>query len=533
MVLICTILFILASCESDKEFVSKDWEKSTTIKITSGFDHETRLFKDYSIEDEVFQSVDDIRRQIEIAELINYEYDKSLIYDSLNRLKDPALDNEFDVRENLIMYYLYQEVLEITDEDIDYVAVTNDIIKKKSNDEDEKYVDLDIVYIVVYYFSEQLKEDIKIKIIDWLETNWDTFEIDIGSTLSVLEISHILDKPLNIEFDREHYSKLLIDSTESTNDLLEVYYLVLINSFLENQIDKNAVRDTVLKFYSDVDGFSVSSDYYFDGNLGTFMGLKILKEVDYLELVKDEIYELFKYSEESYGGFVNKANIVSGSAIETIMAAYVLTEFNNDLDYDLSVLIEVSELSWFWSYQYIKIGKYSEKDLEQLKDDLKYFEHEVVNIKESDIEEILNISGLLNEIEYASKLAALIDYKFNEEYIDKMYTILAEANELSISEFTLDSFTQVVSMNEFFDFQLFSIEEVESYISKILKTKDELNFYDVYNILKVAKLYNFDEGEIEQLMQSYINENGGINTVPSVNSDTLHTTFLYIYIMSN
>ncbi|MED3648486.1 hypothetical protein P4475_17045, partial [Halalkalibacterium halodurans] len=161
MVLICTILFILASCESDKEFVSKDWEKSTTIKITSGFDHETRLFKDYSIEDEVFQSVDDIRRQIEIAELINYEYDKSLIYDSLNRLKDPALDNEFDVRENLIMYYLYQEVLEITDEDIDYVAVTNDIIKKKSNDEDEKYVDLDIVYIVVYYFSEQLKEDIK------------------------------------------------------------------------------------------------------------------------------------------------------------------------------------------------------------------------------------------------------------------------------------------------------------------------------------------------------------------------------------
>ncbi|MED3648894.1 hypothetical protein P4475_19215, partial [Halalkalibacterium halodurans] len=61
----------------------------------------------------------------------------------------------------------------------------------------------------------------------------------------------------------------------------------------------------------------------------------------------------------------------------------------------------------------------------------------------------------------------------------------------------------------------------------------ELNFYDVYNILKVAKLYNFDEGEIEQLMQSYINENGGINTVPSVNSDTLHTTFLYIYIMSN
>ncbi|TES45708.1 hypothetical protein E2L07_20320 [Halalkalibacterium halodurans] len=106
-------------------------------------------------------------------------------------------------------------------------------------------------------------------------------------------------------------------------------------------------------------------------------------------------------------------------------------------------------------------------------------------------------------------------------------------HELSISEFTLDSFTQVVSMNEFFDFQLFSIEEVESYISKILKTKDELNFYDVYNILKVAKLYNFDEGEIEQLMQSYINENGGINTVPSVNSDTLHTTFLYIYIMSN
>ena len=508
---------------------NKEWIKETVKKVESGYIDSNELYIDYS-DIEVELSIDELWRSIEVYNISGFNYDEKILKNALIKIK-PTNDRE------KIEYDYICNVLKGCDKQYydDYNKLVNDLFNK--NNKMEPFEKLDTIYLITTHFFSELTETSKNEIISWLKEHDEEFKQDIGLLYTILEIEDILKVDIfDLSKDRLFYKDLLAKSLNRDNiDLIEFYYLFYINLYLDNSINEDEMRNKLMGFYDTDNGFSLSTNEFIDGNLGSYLGIKIMVKLNKLDIIQNDLLKVLARYEKDYGGLINIENTPSGSMEETIMANYVLNEISNDSTdtVKLKNKLKSSNINWFWTYYSISQSKEEipAEYKEMLFKKLANYEYEVINttFTEKEYDQLLESSGILSELEYFSKVGSLLGYTFKEEYKEKINLINKNLiNKISREE--IDVLNSLLEINQIFEMSE-DYSEVKMLVSDLIDNNNTTNFYEWYSIIKSAKHLGIiqEQQDISNLLEKYINPNGGVNGDLEIeSSDTLYSTFLML-----
>lgn len=506
--------------------VDEKWRSKTINKVMSGYNMESEFFIDYN-DKSVKLSIDEIWRSIEMYNLIGYSFDEQLLLKSFSNITPGNIREKLEY--DYICTLLGEKECKVFYSD--YNVLVEELFNISiNNDNDEVYEILDAFYILITNFSNKLNESSKSRIVSWISENKETFQDDIGLLYSILEIEYNLNEEFITIKNKDKYKQLLTDAlNREGSDLAEIYYLYFINVYLQNSHDKESIAIKTAEYYNKEYGFSLSTNEYVDGNLGSYLGVKILSSLGKINLLQADMLELFKNNEDTYGGFVNKENILTGSVEETIMANYTLEKLNKKQKTTIEN-IDLNNLNWYWTYYgLLQYGnEITVESKEFLLKNLEMFESEILNTDFSDevYKQLLTSSGIINEVEYFSKVGMLLDYPFKEEYKIKLEEISTELINM-ITRKEVSVLSSIVSLNDIFELNL-DEKDIEFIITEAINKNDRDNFYEWYSVIKAAGIIGIFKKENLDLYK-FLNSNGGVyGDLNNESSGALFSTFLML-----
>ncbi|MEK5394047.1 hypothetical protein NSQ59_27485 [Margalitia sp. FSL K6-0131] len=543
-ILICIFLLLIqvgcnkkTNTEKSINIYNQDWTVNTIKKVQSTYNAKNKLYYDYSLlnQNNALATLDDIWRYQEIANIINFKINPSFIIKFLNNYKPT------DTEEKIKYTYLYKKYLHNQNKvyELNYNDLIQSITKQKSTKQETIFQKLNQLYFIIKFHYEEIDKQSILSLVKWLKNNKSILIKDNGSLLSILEIEHYTNqKIIQIKNTKTYLTQLNNDLKNNNNDLLNIYYLYFINYYLQNNIDKNLLLNHILNFYDKNFGFSMNMDKYSDGNLGTYLGLKILKNLNQITLVQKNMSILNSQMEKQYGIFINLQNVPTGTIQETILADNILNILENNKKNKISNQFfweHKNELNWHIKYYGLNLieSPLTSIQKKQLLNDIKTYEQGFTSheITEKDIENLLNNSGMLSEIEYFILIGKSLNYKFDEDFklkVKKMLQQILKNN--NIKKISPDVLATVLAINKSFN----SIEIDKSKIKQLLdkkykKQKIDSPFFDVYFYAKSIKEMGFSIDYLNNSIKKYLNKDGGVNNYKNKNnSDNLMLLFLLV-----
>ncbi len=146
---------------------------------------------------------------------------------------------------------------------------------------------------------------------------------------------------------------------------------------------------------------------------------------------------------------------------------------------------------------------------------------------------MLESSGMLNEIEYFTRVGQLLDYPFQKDYKEKVKKIVINLIEIA-SEDNADIISNVLYLDSELNLDI-DFTDVNNLINELSDKEKTNNFFENYSIVKLKKHVNkLEKSEILSLFEDHMNSQGGVNSDSTdKSSDTLFTVFLMLSLASN